>query len=92
MSFPAPVSGRVSEETKAQIAEAHARFGPSESTIVRMALEAFLPGYLAAQGRPENVEFFAKLAAALDARPEIKAEIEKAIRAALRWRKEKAVV
>lgn len=84
MSFPSPVSGRVSEETKAQIEQATERFGPSESTIVRMALESFLPGFLTAQGRPENVEFFAELSEAINQRDPLREEITAFVRQKMR--------
>lgn len=84
MSYPSPVAGRVKELTKGQIADATERFGATESALVRMALEAFMPGYLAAQGRPENVEFYAKLAATLDGHPELKEQVEILMRRTLR--------
>lgn len=85
--FPHPVSGKITDETKKQIKSAEDRFGVTEGALVRMALESFMPGYLAAQGRPENVEFIEKVSAAVDAKPELKIEIEKLALRALRTRK-----
>jgi hypothetical protein len=84
VSYPSPVSGRVSEATKAQIGCASTRFGPTESTIVRMALESFLPGYLAGLHNPEHTEFLNQVASVIDAHPELKARIEKILREVLR--------
>ena len=82
--YPYQAAGKVNDLIRAQMTEANRRFGVTDGALVRMALEAFLPGYLAAQGRPENVEFLAKVSSALENKPELKEEIERVVRVGLR--------
>jgi hypothetical protein len=74
-SFPVQVAGRVTQETGNQIAEAIGQFGVTEGALVRMALEDYMPRYLANQGKPQHAELFAKLAQALDENPRLEAEL-----------------
>lgn len=64
--------------------EANTRFGVTDGALVRMALEAYMPGYLAAQGKTEYMDLFSQLGAALKRNPALKDEIEKLTRTALR--------
>jgi len=82
--FPEMAGGKITSVTKQQIRAANEKFGATESAIVRMALESFLPGYLAAQGRPENVEFFAQVSAALNESPTLRSDIEQLLRSKMR--------
>lgn len=64
--------------------QANERFGVTDGALVRMALESFLPGYLAAQGRSEHMAFFAQVGEGLKKDPSLKPEIEKLLRTAVR--------
>lgn len=86
MNFPAPVSGRVSEATKTQVGEAVAKFGATESTIVRLALEAFVPGYIAGAFNPANADLLTQIGALVSQHPELKPALEEWLRRALRSR------
>lgn len=79
-AYPHQAAGKVTDAIRAQMTEANDRFGVTDGALVRMALEAFLPGYLAAQGRPENVELISKITAAIHHRPEMKGELEQFLR------------
>jgi antitoxin component of RelBE/YafQ-DinJ toxin-antitoxin module len=46
VDFPAIAAGKIRTATKAQIAAATARYGVSESALVRMALEYYAPRFL----------------------------------------------
>jgi hypothetical protein len=82
--YPHPISGKIGSTLLEQIEAANLRFGVTPGALVRMALESFLPAYLAAQGRQEHIELFAKVTAAIEVRPEVKPEIERIARQAMR--------
>lgn len=82
--YSEPVSAKISADTKAQLEQAEERFGVTEGACVRMALEAFLPGYLAGQGKPEHRELLAEITSAVTARPELRSELPDFIRRKLR--------
>jgi hypothetical protein len=73
--FPKLAAGRVSLETAALIAKAEMAFGVTEGALVRMALEDYMPRYLAHQGKPQFAQLFARLATALGEKPELEAEL-----------------
>ena len=75
--YPYQAAGKVTEEIKAKMSEANERFGVTDGALVRMALESFLPSYLAAAGRPENIEFLATVGAAAQANDAVKPAVEK---------------
>ena len=75
--FPHSVGGRVSDETFDQIKQAEAKFHVTEGAMVRAALEAFMPGFLAGGSAKE---FSAKVAEAVENDPRAKAEVEKILR------------
>jgi hypothetical protein len=85
-TFPRQIAGRVTAETGALIDEAEQRFGVTEGALVRMAVEDYLPRFLANQGRPQHAELFAKLAQAIDERPELLNEVTALTRKAVRRR------
>lgn len=75
--FPAQAAGKIRQKTKDQITEAQQRFGATPGAIVRMALEDFMPRYLAAAGRSDHMDFLVSLAADLAAAPELQADLER---------------
>lgn len=83
-AYPHPVSSKVGDAERSQMDEAIRRFGVTDGALCRMALQAFLPGYLAAQGRPEHTEVLAKTAAVLAEKPALKADLETWLRTAHR--------
>lgn len=84
---PVPVSGKIKTATLTLIDQARERFGVTASALVRMALEDYVPRYLAGQGKPQHAELFAKLADALDAKPELEAELHQIARKGVRRRR-----
>lgn len=78
--FPHQVAGKVTEAIRGQMNEANEKFGVTDGALVRMALASYMPGYLAAQGSMENIEFLATVGAAVEANPEIKSDLEKFLR------------
>jgi len=49
--FPCIASGRIPAPVHAQMITARDRYGVTTGALVRMALTAYMPRYLAAQGR-----------------------------------------
>lgn len=84
IQYPHQAAGKVNDAIRELMNAANQRFGVTDGALVRMALEDYLPRYLAAQGRPEHIELFAQLEAALKRNPALKDELEKLTRAALR--------
>lgn len=82
--YPIVVAGRINPAVRSQLDEANERFGVTDGALVRMALERFMPGYLAAQGRTEYLDLFAALGAALTRNPALKPELERLTRSGLR--------
>lgn len=80
----AQVNTLVDEETAKTLEQIERDFGPKPPAVVRLALADFLPRYLAAQGRTENVDLFAQIGEALKRNPALKGEIEALIRKGLR--------
>lgn len=66
------------------MSEAEVRFGVKPGTLVRMALEDFMPRYLAVSGRTEHLEFVAQIIGALSECPEMKPALEDFLRKKLR--------
>lgn len=79
-----PLSAKISPVLRQQLDEATRKFGPTDGALVRMALEAFLPGYLAAQGREENADFLAAVGAAVADNPSLKPKLEKFLKKEIR--------
>ena len=84
IQFPHQAAGKVNDAIREQMTAANQRFGVTDGALVRMALEDFLPRYMAAQGRTEHIELLAQLEAALRRTPALKEELEKVIRASMR--------
>jgi hypothetical protein len=84
VDYPHPISGKVDDSVRELMDNAIARFGATDSALIRMALESWLPGYIAAHARTEHLELFAKVGAAIRQRPELATEIEKLTRSTLR--------
>ena len=82
--YPHQTAGKVTDAIREKMTEANTRFGVTDGALVRMALEAFLPSYLAAAGRADNIEFLATVGAAVEANPEIKADLEKYLKTRVR--------
>lgn len=85
---PSPARYQVNTDLDPETAEIlkkiHRDYGPKPPAVVRLALADFLPRYVAANGRIEDMEFFTLLGAALKKNPGLKAEIEKLTRGTLR--------
>lgn len=84
-NYPRQVSGRVSAETGDKIDEAIQRFKTTEGTLVRAALEDYMPRYLNA-GQAD--EFAAKIAKSIEGDAEARAEVEKVLRKIERRRRQ----
>jgi hypothetical protein len=82
--YPKLAAGRVSKETADLIQQAEETFGVTEGALVRMALDDYMPRYLANQGKPQHAELFAKLSVALDARPELEKELSQLAKNSIR--------
>jgi hypothetical protein len=67
--------------------EACDRFGTSEGALVRRALEDYMPRFLANAGRPQHSELFAKLATAIEEKPELAVELEQMAKKSTRRRR-----
>lgn len=76
--YPHPVGGRISDDTKSQLDEAIRR-GPTEGKLVRMALEDYLPRYLAGQTHTENAEFIKKVGTAIRRRPSLMEQLNRVL-------------
>lgn len=85
--FPHPVSGRVSDETLRQIAEAAEKFKVTEGALVRAALEDFMPRYLKNQAQHKHAALFDALSVALDETPELAHTLDKLTRKTTRQRR-----
>jgi hypothetical protein len=77
IELPEVVAGRISKATYEQMLDAKKKFGVTAGVLVRMALDAYMPSYLAAAGRPENIEFLATVGAAAQANDAVKPAVEK---------------
>lgn len=75
--FPALAAGKIRQHTRDEMMEAQRRFGATPGALTRMALEDFMPRYLAAAGRTQHLDFLAALAADLAAQPDLQADLEK---------------
>ena len=84
VAFPHQAGGKITTETRQKMNEAIERFGVTDGALVRMALEDYLPRYLAAQGQNEHVELFSKIGAALKARPDLAGDLDQLIKRGLR--------
>lgn len=82
--YPKQIGGRITAETALMVEKAEADFGVTEGALVRMALEDYMPRYLANQGKPQHAELFAQLATALDERPEIETELKQLAKKSIR--------
>lgn len=82
--YPYQAGGKITKETHEQMIEAKKKFGATPGALTRMALEAYMPGYLAAQGRTEDIETLAKVSAALIECPAIKDKLNEFLENALR--------
>ncbi|HYB97501.1 MAG TPA: hypothetical protein VEC57_00010 [Candidatus Limnocylindrales bacterium] len=52
--FTVPVSAKITPNSKGLLEEAYKRFGVREGALVRMAVEDYVPRYLANHGRPDG--------------------------------------
>lgn len=82
--YPHHAAGKVTAEIRAQMDEANRRFGVTDGALVRMALEDYLPRYLAAQGQTANLDLLAKVGAAVKSRPDLAPEIHTLIKRSIR--------
>jgi hypothetical protein len=84
VQYPHQAAGKVGDAVREQMTAAIQRFGVTDGALVRMALEDFLPRYLAAQGRGGDTDLIAQIGEALKRNPALKGEIEALIRKSLR--------
>ncbi len=86
-AYPHQLNGRVSDETREQMTEAINRFATNDGALVRAALEDYMPRFLANAGRPQHAELFAKLATAIEDKPELATELAQIARKSTRRRR-----
>jgi hypothetical protein len=86
--FPRVVGGRITNETGELIDHAETRFGVTEGALVRMALEDFLPRFIANRGSEteEHVQLVACLSAEMKKDESFKQQVSELLPRAVRRR------
>ncbi len=73
--YPHPVGGRIADSTNQLLQDAK-RSGATEGALVRMALEDYLPRYIAGRVGSEQAEVVEKVREAIRRRPSLVAQIQ----------------